>query len=386
MVTGAYYPELSGGGLQCRELIRALRGRVRFSVLTTSADAAASPEEKVEKVLVQRVGVDVTRLGSLAWASLRLTRRFFALEHHCEIVHIHGFSRKAILLTWLAHLRGKRVLWTFHTGGHDTPQAIRAHGRLAAWAYRRADAYASVSPDLDATHRASGVPDGKSAWIPNGIDLERFHPASAEERQQLRRQLDLPVDQPVVLFVGFFSTEKQPDVLFEAWARLPRETTLVLVGATRSKYREVDPALAPRIRNEAQRRGLASRVRFVEQTTSIEEYVRAADVYVLPSSREGLPLALLEAMACGLPCIASRLPGSTDAIIEDGVNGVLIPPGDVVALSAALARLLDRPDEAAAMGARARETVAERFSIVRTAQRYLDLYQRLAAPQHRNGA
>ncbi|MBI4341825.1 MAG: glycosyltransferase family 4 protein [Candidatus Omnitrophica bacterium] len=379
MVTGAYDPELSGGGLQCRELIRALRSRARCGVLTTATEAAALREEQVDRVPVYRVSVDVTRLGSQVRAGLRLTRRFLELQHDYDVVHIHGFSRKAILLTLLARLKRKRVVWTFHTGGHDAPEAIRAHGRLAAWAYDRADAYTSVSPELHAAHGAAGVPSGKLAWIPNGVDLERFQPASAEDRRRLRQRLGLPADRPVILFVGFFSNEKQPDALFEAWQRLPGETTLLFIGATRSRYREVDPALAPRIRDEAQRRGLASRLRFVEQTKSIEDYFRAADLYVLPSSREGMPLALLEAMACGVPCIASRLPGSTDTIIEDGVNGALVPPSDVTALEQAMRRLLDHPDEAAAMGVRARATIAERFSIEQTAERYFELYQRLTS-------
>jgi glycosyltransferase involved in cell wall biosynthesis len=106
----------------------------------------------------------------------------------------------------------------------------------------------------------------------------------------------------------------------------------------------------------------------------VEDYLRAADVFALPSKREGLPVALLEAMSCGLPSVASRLPGSTDAIVENDRNGVLVNPGDVEALAAAIARLLREPARAEALGAAARDTVVQGFASADTADRWIDAY------------
>ena len=104
------------------------------------------------------------------------------------------------------------------------------------------------------------------------------------------------------------------------------------------------------------------------------DYLRAADVFVLPSRREGLPVALLEAMACGLPCIASRLRGSTDAIITEGENGFLVPVGDVEAVAAALIDVFSDLRRAVAVGAAARQTVVDRYSSDFVAQRWLETY------------
>jgi glycosyltransferase involved in cell wall biosynthesis len=114
---------------------------------------------------------------------------------------------------------------------------------------------------------------------------------------------------------------------------------------------------------------------FAGATHDIQDYFRAADVFVLPSRREGLPVALLEAMSCGLPCIASRLPGSTDGIITDGENGVLIEPGHAEGIVEAIARLLGDRARANALGAAARATVTSRFDGARTADRWLDVYR-----------
>src|SRR5262249_23074031 len=152
---------------------------------------------------------------------------------------------------------------------------------------------------------------------------------SAGERTKLRRELSMPGGGPVILFVGFFSKEKGPHRLFDAWANLVRtvapDAVLVFIGSTAGPYYEIDPSLAEDIRTRAASAGLTNRIQFVESTNEIERFYRAADVFVLPSSREGLPNALLEAMASGLACIVTMLPGVTDTVIEDGRNGLLVP-------------------------------------------------------------
>ena len=99
---------------------------------------------------------------------------------------------------------------------------------------------------------------------------------------------------------------------------------------------------------------------------------------MLPSRREGLPVALMEAMACGLPSVASRLPGSTETIIDDGVTGLLVPPGDHHALAGAMASVLRDPQLASALSAAARATVERRFANADIADRWLDAYDLLA--------
>jgi len=148
----------------------------------------------------------------------------------------------------------------------------------------------------------------------------------------------------------------------------------VFIGATQSPYYEVDEELSKRIRERTVTLGVESRVRFVEATHEIERFHRGADVFVLPSLREGMPNALLEAMASGTACIATRLDGVTDAIVEDEHNGLLVPPNDRAALQNALQHCLDDRDFAHSLGARARETAKDRFGLDRTARQYFDAY------------
>ena len=377
MVTGAYYPELSGASLQCRALVRTLAGKVDFSILTTTTDSRLPPHDRVDGRAVSRVVVNPTRLWSKSAAVGRLTRAFGRAAADRDIVHFHGFSDKTVVLIALARLAGTRIVMKLTSIGHDDALSLVDRGGLARWTASHVDCFVAPSPafaDRHARGPFSGIP---LRIIPNGVDLTRFAPAGDAGRRAARRAIGLDEQARIVLHVGFFSRDKAVDVLFDAWAESAlrwSDSVLVLVGATRSTYYEVDTAIASRIQNDALWRGLAPRVRFVERADDIEVYYRAADIFVLPSLREGLPNALLEAMATGVPCIASRLPGVTDALIEDGASGLLIPPGDRAALTKALDDLLCDPRRAAVIGAAARQTIVDRYGLEQTAKRYLEMY------------
>ena len=381
MVTGAYFPEMSGAGLQCRALVRQLGDMVQFTVLTTTIDPSLPVKDERDGVPVHRVFVDPRSAWSKLTAAWRMTRVLLAERGRFSIVHLHGFSQKSILLVVFALLSGKQIAIKLTSVGHDDPASMRATGWLAYWCYSKARIFFGVSPRLQELYEASGLPRARFRLIPNGVDLQRFHPAADDERRRLRTELGLPADGPLILFGGFFSREKCPDLLFDGWLQLAlegnRSSFLVFIGATRSTYYEVDERLAADLRARVAQYGLESRVLFVEATQEIEKYHRAADIFVLPSVREGLPNALLEAMACGVACVATRLPGVTDSLLADQESGLLVPPRDTAALEKALSTLMAFPDRTRAMGARARQRIERDFSLEHTARQYLAAYQEM---------
>lgn len=378
LVTGAYFPEFSAGGLQSRAVAARLRDRASFNVLTTATTPSLPASAIVDGVPVRRVCVSMGSRWSAVVASVRMARELVAVLPRVSLVHVQGYSSKHILVTVMARLFRRPVILHLQTSMHDEPQTVRAQGAQAWWAFRSADQYLSVSPGLTQRYLEAGLPADRIREIPNGVDAARFSPASAAERRALRRRLHLPADRPIVLFVGVMMPDKQPHVLFDAWLQMRRATgivsTLVFVGASNPKLYELADRLAERVRAAADASGFGADVLFVPPTSAIEEYFRAADVFAMPSAREGLPIVLLEAMACGLPVVASHLPGSTDTMIKPGVNGVLVPPGDVAGFAAGLARLLSNSDEAAPLGAAARRTVEDRYTIEHVAGQWLDAY------------
>jgi glycosyltransferase involved in cell wall biosynthesis len=186
----------------------------------------------------------------------------------------------------------------------------------------------------------------------------------------------------LILFIGHFSREKRPDTLLDAWKRYVAETFpdtgIIFVGATKMDHYEVDAELIRDIRLLAEPY-LDERIFFFERTHEIEKVYQAADFFVFPSLREGMPNALLEAMSSGLPVIVSKLDGITDWVVEDEGNGLLFEPGNRFDLGEALLRVLKNDNFANSLGVKARKTVIERFSIKRVAEEYGELYRYLVS-------
>lgn len=377
MLTGAYHPEVSGGGMQCRALVHALRSFARFAVLTTCRDPSLPRAADDYGVRVVRVPVGRGSTLAQAAAGLRLAVHLVRLRHH--VLHLHGFSAKSVVALLAARALGRRTVLTVHTAGYDDPESQRRR-RLSALRlrlYRGIDRFVAVSPGLRAACVGAGLPPERVVHIPNGVDCARFRPArDAAEKRAARSALGLPVDASIALFVGFFSRDKGPHVATEAWQRARAQgldLVLVMVGSTDAGYHEVDRDFVA----SAQRLSRASngRLRLVERAADIAVHYRAADTFLLPSVREACPLGLLEAMATGLPCVAFRLEGATDAIIRSGEDGLLVPPGDVEAFSAAVTSLLADAASGRRLGAAARHTAETRHTVDGMAQAYLGCYR-----------
>lgn len=188
------------------------------------------------------------------------------------------------------------------------------------------------------------LPAGKVTVIQNPLDIEEIL-VKAEEGGQVDAR---PDDLPVVLGIGRLSREKGFDLLIGAVAKTTRPFRLVLLGEGPS---------GKSLRDVAGRLGVADRVEFVGFQANPYAWLRRSAVFVLPSRYEGFPNSLLEAMALGVPCIATRCPTGPEEIVTDGEDGLLVPVEDCGALAAAIDRLLGDPALRERLGDAARETV-----------------------------
>ena len=380
MVTGAYYPEVSGAANQCRQLVNALSKEVSFTVLTTTRDPDLSPRSQFDDVDVLRVLLNERSFADYCKASLKLTRFFISRRKDFQIVHLHGFSLKSCLLTLLSKLLHKKVIIKMTSIGHDDPISMRQRGFLLNYFFSKADIYVCMNPEFEKLYQQSELPSNRYKQIPNCVDTNLFRPVTNGEKMTLRDQLGLPGEMKLILFVGHFSWEKGTDLLLNAWKRhvastFP-DTGIVFVGSTKPDHYEVDAELVKDVQQLAQPY-INERIFFIEKTHKIEKYYQTADIFVLPSLREGLPNALLEAMACGLPVIFSRLRGITDWVVEEGVNGLLVEPGISDDLGKAIGRVFNGAVLAETLGWQARRTIEDRFSIDKVAEQHAGLYREL---------
>jgi glycosyltransferase involved in cell wall biosynthesis len=219
--------------------------------------------------------------------------------------------------------------------------------------------FVAMTAAIESNMRAQGIPAGRVHRIPNGIRLD--------EAPNPR-----PAFRPAAIFIGnlYQQPAKGVDVLFAAWpavvARFPLARLDVVGDGAHDSHRL-----------ELARLGIESSVRLLGKRSDIANCLDSADVFVLPSRREGMSNALMEAMARGMPCVATDISGNQD-LIENGISGLLVPPEDPVRLSEAIVALFMEEDAAIRMGARARERVFGLCELGNVAHRYGDLYRSLA--------
>ena len=203
-----------------------------------------------------------------------------------------------------------------------------------------------------------------------GVDPLRFHP-DLKSRLETRIALGIAQNSKVILFVGRLNRDKgmlDLAAAFDAIARQHPNVLLLLVGA----QEDVPFSRIQEICN-AER----ERLRYINFTSKPEQYMTAADVLCLPSYREGFGMTIIEAAACGVPAVASRIYGITDAVAEDR-TGLLVPAGDVAALTQALSRLTTDSDLRQQMGNEARQRALELFSSEKITRELMALYDRLS--------
>ncbi len=232
---------------------------------------------------------------------------------------------------------------------------------------RLSDATFCVSSQLKADLvRHVGIPGTQIRVLPNGVDTRSF---SGAAREQAREALGVGAEEILIGSVGRLVPVKNYGLLLEAVSALPLDRLrLVLVG---------DGPERGALESLARARGLASRTLFTGHRNEVAELLAALDLFVLPSLSEGMSNTLLEAMASGVPVVASDVGGNTE-IIQNGVSGLLFPCGDAQILSAQLGEMLDQPARRLQFAAAAQARVRSDFSLEAMASRYEALYDSLA--------
>lgn len=311
-------------------------------------------------------------LDLVAAAALRRVLR----DRRYDVVHFHT-SRAHAMAPWVRGLAGAAVV---------TRRMDYAPNRLfARWLYgrRAVDGVAAISAAVaDALARAA-VARERVTVIPSGVDCAHFRPPSADERAQARAALGLGDADLAVGAVGALQARKGHRYLVEAMAVLgrgggaaaasPRRRIVAIIAGSGS-LRDPLAAEIRRLGLSDAGGGAARAVRMVGRVEDARAILWALDIFAMPSLSEGLGVALLEAMACGLPAVASRVGGIVDAV-DDGRTGILVAPGDAPALAGALAHLSAEAPARIAMGTAARALAVERFSMAAMARRTVELYR-----------
>jgi glycosyltransferase involved in cell wall biosynthesis len=305
--------------------------------------------------------------GTLAWL----------VRNRCryQIVHGHQAYAPATIGTLAAMITRRPVIIKVTASNeHGEAKEIRRLplARLRLYLLRRVDRFVVLTTQMAREVATLGISSKRLTRIPNGVAIPAVAAYESGIREAARTRLRLPQGK-IVIYTGRLSAEKGLDTLLHAWryvvaSPLGRDANLLLLGEG-TAYRNVEPEL----RAVALRLAITQHVSFLGRVSNVEEYLLAADVFVLGSVSEGMSNSLLEAMAAGLAVAASDIDANAD-VVQEGEHALLFPPGDVAANARVLMRLLADAGLRERLGRAARARVLEEFSASSVAERYLDLY------------
>jgi glycosyltransferase involved in cell wall biosynthesis len=342
--------EVAGGQMVALQLARASR-EAGHEV------AFVSPSGGHFLELVRREGMAARIVPIRGALDLAAVARLRGVLHGVDVVHTHGHFAVNTVARIAGRLAGARVLSHMHIeNAFRSGAGRRAQVALDNATARLCFAIVAVSDATCASLVRQGYPADRLTTVHNGIEL-------GPPVQPVRL-----ADGPLVLEVARLAEVKGQRALLAALAR--SDATAVFVG------RDIERrgAYERDLRAEADRLRMADRVVFAGYRNDVPALLAGCDVFCLPSTVEGLPLVVLEAMAQRKPVVATAV-GGTPEIVGDGETGLLVPPGDVDALEQALARVLGDRDLADRLGRAGRERVAAEFSLGAMTDRVLRMYE-----------
>ena len=374
MYTAYFEPEYSGAALQALTLAKELRRRGHHIEFVTNRWPGLSDTAVVDGFAVQRLEPGRMRKHRELRLWFNLTRYVWVRRREFDILHSHGAYFTNAFIGPLARMLGLKSLIKASLTDDDLHGLSHpVIGKINRFMLRRIDAYVAISQDLSQEFHAAGLPRHKIHHVPNGVDTERFHAAPAQQVPVLRAGLRLPAEQPIALYLGVLDQRKNIVWLAEQWVAHDRFGTGALLLAMGPTGRD-DPGGALRARLAELARLHPRCFALHDFHVDVTPYYQSADLLILPSVKEGLPNVMLEAMACGLPCVAARTSGSRELIVE-GETGCTYTPGDVTDLARVVRRCLS--SEGTGMGQKAWRLAQERYSIVAIADQYEAIYARL---------
>lgn len=349
-VVDGFYPSTGGAELQAGLISRALVAEGHeVTILAPRLEAHRPLREEIDGIAVERIGYPRVRLLGALVLCLKFGWRLYARRREYDAIHIHMAKNLASVAGLLRPLLKRPVVvkisgaWEFEGGILDPALRRKPAVRLMNACIRRVDCVQCISGFTRRMLIDAGYAPKRIRMIPNAVDARRFRLAAPGEGM------------PSVLFVGRIEKVKGLDVLLDAWpaVRARVDAQLVIAG---------DGTVLAELRQQARQRGIEDSVRFLGNVSNVADWLASSTLYVQPSRQEGLPNSVLEAMAAGLPVVATQVSGNED-LVDDGRNGRLVPADRPEPLAEALIEILSDRARARAMGRESRRIIEERYEM-----------------------
>jgi glycosyltransferase involved in cell wall biosynthesis len=417
LISFLFWPKVGGTEVQTEKQARLLQALGHdVVVVTLRYDKRLKRAETLDGLPVVRVGGIYKRGGALRLGrfghvpiDIGMFLELWRLRHRYDVIHIFQISPLAAVAAVIGKLAHRPVVISIQSSGPSESQRTQLEEGATLMADTLVDPsflkidfmdWASTSGDITYLPQTSfgghamlnflrksdvcyqilsnrsrsyltsrGFRPEQIVRIPNGIDTKKFRPAPALRPDPTKPERD-------IICVARMDYAKGVDVLLHAWGRMMR-APIEWRGNLKPRLRLVGEGIfMPQMQRIAEELGIQDSVEFLGLRTDVVDLLQRSWGFVLPSRWEGMPNALLEAMACGLPCVATRVSGSED-IISDGVNGLLVEPEQPAEMALALRHIIEDTNLAQQLGQEGCATVVRDYQLATVVEQCLELYRRL---------
>jgi hypothetical protein len=313
LITGTYFPEISGGNLQCKKLYDSLNNLFNFKILTfTKKKKLKTHKRNVLISTIYRIYIDNKFFTKLLCV---LNNCFYLLKNrkNYDIVHIFGLSNIYLPSILISKLLKKKIIVKFSSYKEDNFLAIFNKSKIIYYFYKLlCDYFICISPAFIKDCRTLKIDPKKYKLIQNFLITKENRTNLIKESSILKK---FKTNYLNVIFVGHFSKDKRPYFAYEVWKKSflkNYKTNLIFIGNSTSSNFETDINLKKKIVVDAKKNKLLNNILFVNYTSNIEIFYKYSNILLFPSIREGMPNTLIESLYYGLKCLSNKLPGVTD--------------------------------------------------------------------------
>jgi len=372
MIISSFYPIIGGAERIAYEIgrIMVLHG-FKVLVLTRQYGHNIPRKEEIDGINIYRITSSPGKVGALLFILLSI---IYLFRHHkdYDVIHCHTTFSPAIIGVIANMLLNKRVIVTVHSGGSggniDSSKRLPLIGNLKFLLFRKyVDVFISVNQQVTEELKSIGIRECNIHTLYNAVDIIRICPVSRQERERIRAEYGW-TGKIVGIFVGRLDKVKNLDNFLRAAAKsIKQYKQLHVVFIGDGPERESLVKLSMLL-------GISENTSFLGKQNDVVPYLRGADFFVLPSFREGISMALLEAMACGLPAIVTPIGGNLE-VIKHKINGIFVPIQDPDKLSEKINLLVSDNTTRLKLGINARKTIEQNFNLYELVDHHIELYR-----------
>ncbi len=406
IVTGSIPPIFAGGGLRAYRYALRLYKKDKLSFILTEENVPIEERnfifKKFEKLSSNKI-ITVTKeinkdkkrnqnkikyffpfvINQIKIFSVILWKIFQKRDSFTIIHCIGAGSWLSLYSVLISKFFCKKTILEITLLGQDDPISIGKNSNILirsfrSWLFSKADIVISKSPSISEVYKISGIPIEKLREVPNPVDINKFYPINKNEKTNLRKKLGFKKDITIILSVGSIIKRKGIDLLIKSFKKYNNKytnTILILVGPTNNNKKNLH--FYNKMRKLTKDLNIEKRIVFTGIKDNVDEYMKISDIFVFLSKREGLPNAILESMSTGIPVIALNIPGITEYIIENRVNGIVLYEENPDKVALEIEKLLNNRDMYKSISVNARNTILNKFSTKIIDEQYERIYNEI---------